>query len=109
VTSATHARALPDIPAAGEIVAGCEASQWFGVVAPKGTAADIVDKLNAEINAGLVDAQLQARLVDLGETVVAGSATDFGQRIASDAEKWAKVMQAAHIKIQIGLRSPGSH
>jgi tripartite-type tricarboxylate transporter receptor subunit TctC len=99
VTSETRAPALPDIPAADEVVSGYEASQWFGIVAPKGTAPDIVDRLNAEINAGLADPPLQARLVELGETVVARSAAAFGQRIASDADKWANVIQTAHIKI----------
>ena len=65
-------------------------------VAPKGTPSDIVKKLNAEINAGLVDAQLQARLVDMGESVVAQSAAEFGQRIAHDADKWVNVIQTAH-------------
>ncbi len=99
VTSDKRAAVLPGIPAAGEIVSGYEASQWFGIVAPKGTPPDIVKKLNAEINAGLVDAQLQARLVDMGESVVARSAAEFGQRIAHDADKWANVIKTAHIKI----------
>lgn len=99
VTSETRAAILPDIPAAGEVVSGYEASQWFGIVAPKGTASEVVNKLNAEINAGLVDAQLHARLVELGETIVARSAAEFAQRIAKDADKWAKVIQTAHIKI----------
>src|SRR6185312_14794915 len=95
VTSETRAAVLPNIPAAGEIVSGYEASQWFGIVAPKGTAPEIVSRLNAEINAGLVDAQLHARLVEMGESVVARSEAEFGQRIAHDAEKWANVIQAA--------------
>lgn len=99
VTSATRAPALPDIPAAGEVVSGYEASQWFGIVAPKDTPPDIVDTLNADINAGLADARLRTRLVELGETVVARSAAEFGQRIASDADKWADVIRTAHIKI----------
>ena len=99
VTSESRAAVLPDIPAAGEVVSGYEASQWFGIVAPKGTAPDIVKKLNAEINSGLADAQLRARLVDMGESVVAQSAAEFGQRIARDADKWANVIQTAHIKI----------
>jgi tripartite-type tricarboxylate transporter receptor subunit TctC len=99
VTSETRAAVLPDIPAAGEIVSGYEASQWFGIVAPKGIAPEVVNKLNAEINAGLVDAQLHARLVELGESVVARSAAEFGQRIVRDADKWANVIQTAHIKI----------
>ena len=61
--------AFPDIPAVAEVVSGYEANQWFGIVAPKGTAPEIVQKLNNEINAGLADAQLQARLIDLGQTV----------------------------------------
>jgi tripartite-type tricarboxylate transporter receptor subunit TctC len=99
VTSETRAAVLPSIPAASEVVPGYEASQWFGIVAPKGTPPDIVKKLNTEINAGLVDAQFQARLVELGENVVARSPADFGQRIAHDADKWANVIQTAHIKI----------
>jgi tripartite-type tricarboxylate transporter receptor subunit TctC len=99
VTSETRAALLPGIPAIGEVVSGYEASTWFGIVAPKGTPADIVNKLNAEINAGLADAQLHARLVDLGEGVVARSPAEFGQRIVRDADKWAKVIQTAHIKI----------
>lgn len=99
VTSEARTALLPDIPAAGEVIPGYEASQWFGIVGPKGTAPDIVNKLNVEINAGLADAQLHARLVDLGESVVARSAAEFGQHIIRDAEKWAHVIQTAHIKI----------
>src|SRR3979409_182111 len=70
VTSETRAPALPDVQAVSEVVPRYEASQWVGVVAPKGTAAEIISRLNAEINAGLADAQLHERLVELGETVV---------------------------------------
>jgi tripartite-type tricarboxylate transporter receptor subunit TctC len=99
VTSKTRTAAFPDIPAVAEVVSGYEANQWFGIVAPKGTAPEIVQKLNNEINAGLADAQLQARLIDLGQTVVARSATEFAQRIAADADKWANVIQRARINI----------
>ncbi len=99
VTSKGRMAAFPDIPAISEIVAGYEASQWFGIVAPKGTAHEIVRRLNTEINAGLADVQLRTRLVELGQTVVAQSAAEFAQRIAADADKWAKVIQAAHINI----------
>jgi tripartite-type tricarboxylate transporter receptor subunit TctC len=99
VTSELRAPALPDIPAAAEVVPGYEASQWFGIVAPRGTSADIVDRLNSEINAGLADTRLRARLVELGETVVARSADEFAQRMAADAEKWADVIRKAHISI----------
>ena len=99
VTSELRAPALPDVPAAAEVVPGYEASQWFGIVAPRGTSADIVDRLNSEINAGLADTRLRARLVELGETVVARSAGEFAQRMAADAEKWADVIRKAHISI----------
>jgi tripartite-type tricarboxylate transporter receptor subunit TctC len=99
VTSETRSPALPDIQAVGEVVSEYEASQWFGVVAPRGTAAAIVDKLNAEINAGLADAQLGAQLVELGETVIPQSAAEFARRITTDADKWANVIRTANIKI----------
>jgi tripartite-type tricarboxylate transporter receptor subunit TctC len=99
VTSAARAAALPDIPAAGEVVSGYEASQWFGIVAPKGTPPEIVNKLNAEVNAGLADAKLQGRLVELGETVIPQSAAEFARRITADADKWADVIRTANIKI----------
>lgn len=99
VTSDTRAAVLPDVPAAGEFVPGYEASQWFGVVAPKKTASEIVERLNREINEGLVDPQLKARLEDLGETVIARPSASFAKRIAVDADKWAKVIETAHITI----------
>jgi tripartite-type tricarboxylate transporter receptor subunit TctC len=99
VTSQTRAAVLPDVPTIGEFVPGYEASNWFGLVAPKNTAPDIIDKLNRLINAGLADPQVRARLVDLGGTVVASSPADFGKRIAADADKWANVIRTANIKI----------
>jgi tripartite-type tricarboxylate transporter receptor subunit TctC len=80
-------------------VPGYEASNWFGLVAPKNTPPDVIDKLNKLVNAGLADPQVRARLVNLGGTVVANSAADFGKRIAADADKWANVIRTAHIKI----------
>jgi tripartite-type tricarboxylate transporter receptor subunit TctC len=77
-----------------------EASAWYGVGAPKKTPSDIVDKLNKEINAGLADPKLKARLADLGSTVMAQSPADFGKLIAADTEKWAKVIRAANIKAE---------
>jgi tripartite-type tricarboxylate transporter receptor subunit TctC len=100
VTSERRAAALAEVPAVGEVLPDYEASQWFGVVAPKSTPAEIIDRLNMEINAGLTDLQLKARLEDLGETVDARSAADFGKRIAADAEKWANVIQTAKISIK---------
>ena len=85
-------------PDRGEFVPGYEASNWFGVGAPKNTPAEIVDKLNKEINAGLADPKIKARLADLGGTVLAGSPADFGKLIADETEKWAKVIKFAGIK-----------
>ena len=98
VTTATRSEALPDIPTVGEFVPGYEASRWFGIGAPRNTPAEIVDKLNKEINAGLADPKIKARLADLGGTVLAGSPADFGKLIADETEKWAKVIRAANIK-----------
>ena len=98
VTTATRSEALPDIPTVGEFVPGYEASSWFGVGAPKNTPAEIVDKLNKEINAGLADPKIKARLADLGGTVLGGSPADFGKLIAEETEKWGKVIRAANIK-----------
>lgn len=100
VTSNTRAAVLPDVPTIGEFVPDYEASQWFGIVAPKSTDPDIVDKLNKLINDSLADPQVKARLEDLGQTVVAHSSTDFSKRISADADKWAKVIRAASIKLE---------
>ena len=98
VTTATRSEALPDIPTVGEFVPGYEASAWYGIGAPKNTPAEIIDKLNKEINAGLADPKMKARLADLGGTVLAGSPADFGKLIADETEKWAKVIKFAGIK-----------
>src|SRR5262245_50254143 len=98
VTSATRTEALPDMPTVGEFVPGYEASIWFGVGAPKVTPAEIVEKLNKEINASLADPKLQARRADLGGTVMMGSPADFGKFIADETEKWGKVVKFTGIK-----------
>jgi tripartite-type tricarboxylate transporter receptor subunit TctC len=99
VTSAMRSEALPDLPAIGEFVPGYEMSAWFGAAAPKGTPADVIDKINNEINAGLADPKLRARLADLGDTPLALSPAEFGKLIADETEKWGKVMRAANIKL----------
>jgi tripartite-type tricarboxylate transporter receptor subunit TctC len=98
ITTATRSDALADIPSVGEFVPGYEASTWYGVGAPKATPAEIVEKLNNEINASLADPKLKARLADLGGDVLALSPAGFGRLIADETEKWAKVIRAANIK-----------
>jgi tripartite-type tricarboxylate transporter receptor subunit TctC len=98
VTSAMRSEVVQDIPTIGESVPGYEVNAWYGVGAPKGTTAEIVDKLNKEIKAGLGDPKMKARLADLGGTVFALSPSDFGEFIADETEKWAKVIRAINIK-----------
>jgi tripartite-type tricarboxylate transporter receptor subunit TctC len=98
VTTATRSDALPGIPTVGEFVPDYEASTWYGVGAPKATPAEIIDKLNKEINAGLADPKMQARLADFGGTPLVVSPADFGRHIADETEKWARVIRAANIK-----------
>jgi len=98
VATATRSEALPDVPTVGEFVPGYEASSWSGVGAPKATPAEIVDKLNKEVNAALDDPKMKARLADLGGVALQGSPADFGKLIADETEKWAKVIKFAGIK-----------
>jgi len=100
VTTATRSEALPDIPTMGEFLPGYEASVWYGIGAPRNTPIEVIDKLNKEINAGLADPKLQARLANVGGTVFAGSAADFGKFIGEETEKWGKVIRAANIKAE---------
>jgi tripartite-type tricarboxylate transporter receptor subunit TctC len=98
VTTAMRAEALPDIPTMGDFIPDYEASNWYGVGAPKNTPTDIIGKLNNEVNAALADATMKARLGDLGGAVLAGSPADFGRLIAAETEKWGKVIRAANVK-----------
>jgi tripartite-type tricarboxylate transporter receptor subunit TctC len=98
VTTTMRSQALPDIPTASEFVPGYEAISLFGIGAPKNTPAEIVDKLNREINAALADPKIKARFVDLGGTVLAGSPAEFERLLAAETEKWGKVIRAANIK-----------
>jgi tripartite-type tricarboxylate transporter receptor subunit TctC len=97
VTTPTRSDAT-DIPTLGEFVPGYEAIAWFGIGAPKATPVEIVDKLNKEINAGLADPNIKARLTDLGGSPLVGSPSDFGKLIAEETEKWAKVIKFSNIK-----------
>jgi tripartite-type tricarboxylate transporter receptor subunit TctC len=98
VTGTTRSDALPDVPTVAEFVPGYSAIIWHGIGAPKDTPADIIDKLNTEINAVLADPGLKARFADLGGTAIGGSPADFSKLIASEIEKWGKVVRAANIK-----------
>src|SRR4051812_18223197 len=98
VTTAARSEALPDIPTVGDFVAGYEASDWFGVVAPKNTPAVIIEKLNKEIGAAIADPKLIARFADLGGTPLSLTPAEFGKLIADETDKWGKVIKAANIK-----------
>src|SRR5262249_24027879 len=98
VTTATRSEVLPDVPTVGDFLPGFEASTWFGVGAPKATPAEIVEKLNREINAALADPKMKARVADLGGTIIAGSPGDFGTLIAEETEKWARVVKFSGAK-----------
>jgi len=100
VTTATRSDALPDIPTVGEFVPGYEASFWYGVGVPKNTPAEIVDKLNEAINAGLADPTIKARLADLGGVPMPMSPAEFGKFIAEETEKWGNVIRALNIKAE---------
>ena len=98
VTSAERSPAVPDIPTVAESVPGYEAATPLGIVAPRNTPAEIIDMLNKEINAALVDPKMKARIADMGGTVLPGPPADFGKIMADDTEKWAKVIKATGIK-----------
>ena len=98
MTTATRLEVLPDVPTVGEFVPGYEATSWNGIGAPRNTPAEIVDKLNKEINAGLADAKIRARFASVGAIVDRSSVAEFGKFIADETEKWAKVIKFAGIK-----------
>ena len=98
VTTAVRWDGLPDVPAVAEFVSGYEASAWHGIGAPRGTPADIVDRLNREINAALADPKMTARLADVAYTPVPTTLDDFQKFIADETERWSKVIREANIK-----------
>jgi tripartite-type tricarboxylate transporter receptor subunit TctC len=98
VTTAKRAEALPEVPGVDEFVPGYEVSAWYGLGAPKGTPAEIIDRINKEVNAGLADPTMQARIADFGGTVLALSPAAFGTFLAGETEKWAKVIREANLK-----------
>jgi tripartite-type tricarboxylate transporter receptor subunit TctC len=100
VTTATRSPMLPDVPALSETLPGYEASAWFGIGAPTRTPQEIIERLNTQVNASLADANFQARLANLGATVLPGSPADFAKLIADETMKWGKVILAANIKAE---------
>lgn len=100
VTTASRLDVLPDLPTVADFVPGYEASGFAGIGAPRGTPAEIIDLLNKELNAGLADAKIKARIVELGGTVLGGTPAEFGSIIAEATEKWAKVIKVAGIKVE---------
>src|SRR5436190_20278808 len=98
VTIERRLDALPDIPTVGDFVSGYEAHNWYGLGAPKAIPAEIVEKLNNEISAGLADPKIKARLVDLGGIALTGSPSDFGKLIVEETDKWGKVVKFVGIK-----------
>jgi tripartite-type tricarboxylate transporter receptor subunit TctC len=98
VTTRARAEALPDVPTVADFVPGYEASQWYGLGAPKNTPADVIEKLNKAVNAALADPTMKARLAEFGGTVIPGSPADFGKLITDETEKWGKVVKFAGIK-----------
>ena len=99
VTTASRAEALPELPTVGDFVPGYESSQWYGLGAPRTTPAEIVDKLNKEVNAALADPKFRAQLAEIGGSPLAGSPADFGKLIVQDTEKWAKVVKFSGAKV----------
>ena len=100
VTTAQRSDALPDVPTVGETVPGYEASAFFGMSVPKGTPAEIIDRLNKEINAALADAAMKAKLAELGGMLIPGSPAEFGQVVSEETDKWAKVIQSGGVTLE---------
>jgi tripartite-type tricarboxylate transporter receptor subunit TctC len=98
ITTAARSQLLPDVPTVADFVPGFEASQWYGIGAPRNTPAEIIDKLNKEINIAEDDPKMKARFTELGGTTLAGSPADFGKFIAKEAEKWGKVLKVSGTK-----------
>jgi tripartite-type tricarboxylate transporter receptor subunit TctC len=102
VTSATRSAVLPDVPVLADTVPGYEATAWYGIGAPRNTPAEIVERLNREINAGLADGRIKGRLADLGGETMPMAPAEFGKLVADETEKWGKVIRAANIRLEGG-------
>jgi tripartite-type tricarboxylate transporter receptor subunit TctC len=102
VTSATRSAVLPDVPVLADTVPGYEATAWYGIGAPRNTPAEIVERLNREINAGLAEGRIKGRLADLGGEPMPTTPAEFGKLVADETEKWGKVIRAANIRLEGG-------
>jgi len=100
VTTAQRSEALPNVPTVAETVPGYEASAFFGMGVPHSTPAEVIDKLNKEINAGVADPRIKARLAELGGIIISGSPQDFGKVVAEETEKWAKVIKTGGVALE---------
>ena len=100
VTSATRSQAMPELPTVADVLPGYEASAWYGIAAPAGTPADIVERLNKELNAAFADPRMKARIAELGGTPLPGSPADFAKFFASETEKWARVVKLSGAKVE---------
>ncbi len=100
ITTASRSDVLPELPPVGDFVPGYEASQWYGLGAPKTTPVDVIDRLNKAVNAALADPKTRARLAEIGGTPLAGSPADFGKLIVEDTEKWGKVVKFSGAKVE---------
>ncbi len=100
VTTTARSDALPDIPTVDQFVPGYEASAFFGIIAPRNTPPEVIGRLNMEINSILADPKAKARLADMGGTMLPGPPANFGRLLASETEKWAKVVKFAGIKAE---------
>jgi tripartite-type tricarboxylate transporter receptor subunit TctC len=100
VTTATRSSELPDVPTIAEFVPGYEASQWYGIGAPRNTPAEIIERINKETNTVLADPKIKARLAELGASVLSGSPADFGKLIVDETDKWAKVVKISGVKAE---------
>jgi tripartite-type tricarboxylate transporter receptor subunit TctC len=95
VTSAEREPSMPNLPTVGDTVPGYEATAWFGIGMPKGTPPAAINRINAEINKALADPKMRERLAELGGVPIPGTPADFGKVIASETEKWAKVVKSS--------------
>ena len=100
MTTAQRSAALPDVPAVGETVKGYEASAFFGVGVPRGTPANVIERLNREVNAALKDPKTAARLAELGGVFIGGTPSDFAKLVAMETEKWREVIKAGNVKLE---------